>query len=102
MDSFPVEVHGSQTGATYNGHYGAKIYHPLVASICIDGKYDPSRPGRRLGNGFIAALLRPGNAYTTDDSLPFIKVVVEQARQMCRHFDVRLDAGFVTGEIWIS
>jgi hypothetical protein len=37
VDSFPIEVHGSQSGAAYNGHYGAKIYHPLVASMCIDG-----------------------------------------------------------------
>ena len=99
VDSFPVEVHGSQSGAAYNGHYRAKIYHPLVASICIDGKYDAARPGSRLGNGFIAAQLRPGNAYTADDSLPFIQALVERARQLCRYFDFRLDAGFVTGEI---
>jgi len=99
VDSFPIEVHGEQAGATYNGHYRAKIYHPLVASICIDGKFDAARPGSRLGSGFIATQLRPGNAYTADDSLPFMQAIVRQARQLCRYFDLRLDAGFVTGEI---
>ncbi len=99
LDSFPIEVYGSQSGAAYNGHYGAKIYHPLVASICIDGKYDAARPGSRLGNGFIGARLRPGNVHTADDSLPFIQAVVRQTRQICRYFDLRLDAGFVSGEI---
>jgi hypothetical protein len=99
VDSFPVVVHGSQSGAAYNGHYQATIYHPLVASICIDGKFDATRPGSRLGNGFIGAQLRIGNAYTTDGSLPFIQTLVERARQVSRYFDFRLDAGFVTGEI---
>jgi hypothetical protein len=99
VDSFPIEVHGSQSGAAYNAHYGTTIYHPLVASICIDGKYDAARPGSRLGNGFIGARLRPGNVHTANDSLPFIQAVVRQARQICRHFDLRLDAGFVSGEI---
>ena len=99
VDSFPVVVHGSQSGAAYNGHYGATIYHPLVASICIDGKFDAPRPNSRLGNGFIGAQLRVGNAYTTDDGLPFIQTLVERVRQVSRYFDLRLDAGFVTGEI---
>ncbi len=70
-----------------------------MASICVDGKYDAARPGSRLGNGFIAAQLRPGNAYTADDSLPFMQALVARVRQICRYFDFRLDAGFVTGEI---
>ena len=98
LDSFPVEVYGEQTGGNYNGHYKAKIYHPLIASMCIDGKFDPSRPGGRLGNGFVGALLRSGQAYTTDDGLPFLKMVIDHAREMSVYFDVRLDAGFVTGE----
>lgn len=99
VDSFPVEVHGQQVGAAYNGHYHATIYHPLVASICIAGKYDSGRPGGRLGNGFIAARLRSGNAYTTDYALEFLQDIVEKARKAVRHFDLRLDAGFVDGRI---
>jgi len=99
VDSFPIEVHGAQSGGAYNGHYRTTMYHPLVASICIDGKYDAARPGSRLGSGFIAAQLRPGNAYTSDDSLPFMQALVGRVRQICRYFDFRLDAGFITGEI---
>jgi len=99
VDSFPIVVYGSQSGAAYNGHYGATIYHPLVASICIDGKYDAARPGSRLGNGFIGAQLRPGNVYTADGSLPFMQALVERVRKISCYFDFRLDAGFVTGEI---
>src|SRR5580693_2694762 len=32
LDSLPVEVHGEQEGAEYNGHYHKKIYHPLLCS----------------------------------------------------------------------
>jgi hypothetical protein len=99
IDSFPVTIHGKQVGGAYNGHYGATIYHPLVASMCIDGKYDSQRPGGRFGNGFIGARLRSGNAYTTDYILPFLKPIIEKARKTIRHFDFRLDAGFVDGEI---
>lgn len=99
VDSFPVEVYGKQVGAAYNGHYHATIYHPLVASICIAGKYDPRRPGSRLGNGFIAARLRSGNAHTTEYALEFLEEIVTKARTTVRSFDLRLDAGFVQGEI---
>ncbi len=33
VDSLPVEVEGHQEGSEYNGHYHARIFHPLVASI---------------------------------------------------------------------
>ncbi|WP_202617517.1 transposase, partial [Roseimaritima sediminicola] len=55
IDSFPVEVHGKQQGASYNGHYRRTVYHPLVASLCVGGDYDSTRNGDRLGNGFIHA-----------------------------------------------
>jgi hypothetical protein len=100
VDSFPVVVYGKQVGGAYNGHYGATIYHPLVASLCIDGKYDSRRPGGRLGNRFIGARLRAGNAYTTDYALQFLKAVMQQARRTVRHLDLRLDAGFLEGEIF--
>ena len=32
IDSFPIEVHGKQHGAEYNGYYKKTVYHPLVAS----------------------------------------------------------------------
>ena len=40
IDSFPILVHGRQPGAAYNGHYRETIYHPLVASYSVAGRYD--------------------------------------------------------------
>ena len=59
IDSFPIEVHGKQHGASYNGYYKKTVYHPLVASLCVSGDYD-TQEGNRLGNGFIHAMLRQG------------------------------------------
>jgi len=33
IDSFPIEVHGKQHGAAYNGYYKKSVYHSLVASL---------------------------------------------------------------------
>ena len=33
VDSLPIEVHGHQPGSEYNGHYHARVYHPLIASV---------------------------------------------------------------------
>ncbi|QDT03897.1 hypothetical protein K227x_22820 [Rubripirellula lacrimiformis] len=40
IDSFPIEVHGKQHGASYNGYYKKSVYHPLVASLSVHGDYD--------------------------------------------------------------
>ncbi|MCO8146705.1 transposase [Rhodovulum tesquicola] len=32
VDSLPIEVHGHQPKAEWNGHYNARIYHPLITS----------------------------------------------------------------------
>ena len=37
VDSLPIEVHGHQPGSAYNGHYHARIYHPLMCSIAETG-----------------------------------------------------------------
>lgn len=99
VDSFPVQVHGQQEGGAYNGHYQEKVYHPLVASFCIEGEYDRDRLGARLGNGFLHAILRDGACHTAQGSVRFLQNVITQARSMAWHFDLRLDAGFTSGKI---
>lgn len=100
IDSFPILVHGKQDGAAYNGHYGDVAYHPLVASFCVDGHYDSAvREGRRLGNGFLHATLRQGQVHTAHGMKRFLEHVVRQARTVSWRFDLRLDAGFTSGEI---
>lgn len=39
IDSFPILVHGQQPGAPYNGHYRETVYHPLLASYSMAGKF---------------------------------------------------------------
>ena len=99
VDSFPLPVCGQQPGGAYHGHYREKMYHPLVASFCVEGEYDRNRLGARLGNGFLHAVLRGGAAHTAEGSLRFLHNVIEKARGLAWQFDVRLDAGFTSGKI---
>ena len=83
VDSLPVEVHGHQPKAEWNGHYHARIYHPLVTSIAETGD-------------MLDARLRPGNVGTADGALDVILDVVDraQAAELCKVAMVRMDAGF--------
>jgi hypothetical protein len=82
VDSMPIEVHGHQPGSEHNGHYHARIYHPLVASAA------------ELGD-LLDVQLRPGNAHTADGALEFILPLLERVeRKLCQVASVRIDAGF--------
>jgi len=82
VDSIPVEVHGQQPEAEYNGHYHATVYHPLVASIAETGD-------------LLDLELRRGTAHTAEGGLEFILPLIERAeRSICHKADVRFDAGF--------
>jgi hypothetical protein len=99
LDSFPIEIHGSQKGGAHNGHYKKKIYHPLVASFSVAGDYDSTRQGNRLGNGFLHATLRQGQVHTADGARRFIANVAEKARKIAQHIDFRIDAGYTIGSV---
>lgn len=94
IDSFPINVHGKQHGASYNGYYKKTVYHPLVASLSVAGDYDPTRQGDRLGNGFIHATLRQGQVHTADGMKRFASKADEHAHTIAQHVDYRLDAGY--------
>jgi hypothetical protein len=82
VDSLPIEVEGHQPGSEYNGHYHARIYHPLVATIAETGD-------------IIDARLRPGNAHTAAGDVEFILPLVDAVeKQVARVASVRIDAGF--------
>jgi hypothetical protein len=82
VDSAPIEVHGHQPKAEWNGHYAARIYHPLITSIAETGD-------------MLDARLRPGNVGTAEGALDVILDVVDRARQsLCEVAMVRIDAGF--------
>jgi len=99
IDSFPIEVHGKQHGAQYNGYYRQTVYHPLVASLSVGGDYDGNREGQRLGNGFIHAVLRQGQVHTANGMRRFVDHVDSKAHRIGQHIDYRLDAGYTSGEV---
>ena len=37
LDGLPLEVHGQQAGSEYNGYYGQRMSHALVASCAESG-----------------------------------------------------------------
>ncbi len=82
VDSFPIEVSGRQKGSEYNGHYHARIFHPLVATLGETGD-------------LLDVRLRSGNAYTSDGSLEFIEPLLDEIeREIAVVAAVRIDAGF--------
>lgn len=95
VDSFPIEVFGSQEGAQYHGYYSKKIYHPLVATLSHRGDFD----SRRLGDGFVYARLRPGSVDSAKDSLSFLSEAIAGVRSFANALDVRFDSAFAEGEI---
>jgi hypothetical protein len=99
LDSFPIQVHGKQQGSNYNGHYRFTAYHPLVASISVAGNFDSTREGKRIGNGFIHAILRQGSVHTAKGANRFVRNVVAKAKQMAYVTDFRMDAGYTVGSV---
>jgi hypothetical protein len=82
IDSLPNKVHGHQPGSAYNGYYGYRMFHPLIASLGETGD-------------LIGGMLRHGNVHTADGSTAFILSMVDQAeRELCQVASVRMDAGF--------
>ncbi len=95
VDSFPVVARGLQEGSAYNGHYKKRVYHPLVAGFSPGGDYGD----RRVGDGFIHAVLRGGNVSSARGALRFIRNAVRRCSEFCRKPDVRFDSAFTNGAI---
>ncbi len=85
VDGLPFEVHGQQAGSQYNGYYGQRMFHALIASCAESGD-------------LLDGTLRPGAAGSADGALEFIQQVVERVRpRVCESVLVRMDAGFADG-----
>jgi hypothetical protein len=82
LDSLPVEVHGHQPGSQYNGHYHARIFHPLVASVAETGD-------------LLDVQLREGAVHTAKGALEFLMPLLDRVEaRLCQVAAVRIDAGF--------
>jgi hypothetical protein len=87
VDSLPIEVYGQQEGSRYNGHYGVRCYHPIVALIGETGD-------------LVDVRLREGNAHTAEGALEFILPLLDRLeRDFCQVASVRIDAGFPEEEL---
>jgi hypothetical protein len=99
IDSFPIVVSGQQEGGGYNGYYKDTVYHPLLASFAVAGDYDAGLNGRRLGSGFIHAVLRNGSVHTSEGLKEFLDVALQRAAGLGYLLDVRIDAGLTHGDV---
>ena len=95
VDGLPVTTYGAQAGAAFNGYYDERVYYPLVASFAPEGDYDSGR----LGDGFVHAILRKGNAAGAGGALRFIRTAFAKCQGWARSLDFRLDAAFTIGGI---
>ena len=85
VDGLPAQVHGQQAGSEYNGYYGQRMFHALIASCAESGD-------------LLDGTLRPGAVGSADGALEFIQRVVGRVRRVCESVLVRLDAGFPDGQ----
>ena len=84
VDGLPAQVHGQQAGSEYNGYYGQRMFHALIASCAESGD-------------LLGGTLRPGAVGSADGALEFIEAVVERVRRVCESVLLRIDAGFADG-----
>lgn len=90
-DGFPVVVHGQkQAAAAFNGYYKDTVYNPLVACFSVRGDFNAPR----LGEGFLHATLRKGNAAPAAGARRFLRHASRKAHQLAVTVGHRLDAGF--------
>lgn len=95
IDSYPVIARGLQEGSGYNGHYGKRVFHPLVAGFVPRGDFADAR----LGAGFVHAILREGTAASAQGAIRFIRSAVRKCEDHAIKTDVRFDAAFAVGPV---
>ena len=83
LDSSHADTYGRQEHASYNSHYGTVGFHPLVA---FDG----------LTGDFLKAQLRPGNVYTSNGVVEFLRPLIQHYNETFPTTSalVRGDSGF--------
>lgn len=82
LDSTHADTYGNQENSSYNVHYSTTGFHPLVA---FDG----------LTGDFLKAQLRPGNVYTSNGVVDFMRPLIEHYNEVFpeKSYLVRGDSG---------
>jgi hypothetical protein len=86
VDSLPMEAHGAQDGAAYNGHYRMVCFHPLIAFTDT--------------GDLVGIMLRPGNVHTAKDVRHFLQPIIDTLKQECENLWIRMDAGYASGKLF--
>ena len=88
IDSFPIQVYGTQPGSGYSGHYHTRCFHPLITMLSGT-------------SAVLRADLRPGNVYTSVGAVEHLEQVVDRAASCLGGVKaVRGDAGFPCDEFF--
>src|SRR5690554_5975220 len=89
LDSTHSDTYGNQESSSYNTHYGTIGFHPLVA---FDG----------ATGDFLKAQLRPGNVYTSNGVVEFIRPLIEHYNKIFPETNLflRADSGFAVPALY--
>jgi len=87
IDSFPIQVHGSQPGSNYSGHYHMRCFNPLVTMLSETG-------------AVLRADLRPGSTWTSKGDVEHLEHVFDRSDAFGGVQAVRGDAGFPDEELF--
>lgn len=89
LDSTHADTYGEQESAAYNTHYRTVGFHPLVA---FDG----------ITRDFLKAKLRPGNVYTSNGVVDFVKPLIKHYNDKFPETTpfLRGDSGFAVPDLY--
>jgi Transposase DDE domain group 1 len=89
LDSTHADTYGDQEATAFNTHYGTIGFHPLVA---FDG----------ITRDFLKAKLRPGNVYTSNGVVDFVRPLIEHYNEKFSQTIpfLRGDSGFAVPSLY--
>ncbi len=89
LDSTHADTYGKQEQAAYNAHYSTIGFHPMVAFEGVEGD-------------FLKSELRPGNVYTSNGVVDFVRPLIEHYNKKFPWITpfLRADSGFAVPELY--
>ena len=89
LDSTHADTYGKQEQSAYNAHYGTVGFHPMVAFEGVE-------------SDFLKSELRPGNVYTSNGVVDFVRPLIEHYNKKFPWITpfLRADSGFAVPELY--